>query len=123
MDWAMVGALGEIMGALGVIITLGYLARQIRFTKISAESRMLSDLLDQNTVLLAQLSSDDTTAGLWRRGMAGDPDLSVDELVRFRFLIYQLVVVWERLCYMSLSHKAEPWIFEHLANVQREASG
>ena len=30
MDWNAIGAIGEILGAVGVIITLGYLASQIR---------------------------------------------------------------------------------------------
>lgn len=30
VNWEAVGAIGEVIGALGVILTLGYLARQIR---------------------------------------------------------------------------------------------
>jgi hypothetical protein len=30
MDWEAVGAVGEVLGALGVIVTLGYLATQVR---------------------------------------------------------------------------------------------
>jgi hypothetical protein len=29
VDWTMIGAIGEILGAVGVIVTLIYLARQI----------------------------------------------------------------------------------------------
>ena len=30
MNWVAIGAVGELLGALGVIATLGYLAFQIR---------------------------------------------------------------------------------------------
>ena len=36
MNWDAVGAVGEILGALAVVLTLGYLARQVHFARESA---------------------------------------------------------------------------------------
>ncbi len=33
MNWEAIGAVGEVLGAIGVIVTLGYLAVQIRPTR------------------------------------------------------------------------------------------
>ena len=43
MDWEAIGAVGEVLGALGVIVTLGYLAVQIRQnTRSMEEGRRLA---------------------------------------------------------------------------------
>ena len=33
MNWEAIGAIGEIVGALAVVLTLGYLANQVRHAK------------------------------------------------------------------------------------------
>ncbi|RLA47946.1 MAG: hypothetical protein DRR06_01045 [Gammaproteobacteria bacterium] len=36
MNWEAIGAIGEILGALAVVLTLGYVAVQIRHTRLEA---------------------------------------------------------------------------------------
>ncbi len=36
MNWEAIGAIGEILGALAVVLTLGYLAVQVRHTRLAA---------------------------------------------------------------------------------------
>ncbi|MDA0790268.1 MAG: hypothetical protein O2780_12525 [Proteobacteria bacterium] len=36
VNWEAIGAIGEILGAIAVVLTLGYLALQVRFAKASA---------------------------------------------------------------------------------------
>lgn len=36
MNWEAIGAIGEILGALAVVLTLGYLAVQIRYARLGA---------------------------------------------------------------------------------------
>jgi hypothetical protein len=36
LNWEAVGAVGEILGALAVVLTLGYLARQVHFAREAA---------------------------------------------------------------------------------------
>ena len=36
MNWEAIGAIGEIVGALAVVLTLGYLANQVRHAKEAA---------------------------------------------------------------------------------------
>ena len=38
MDWTAWGALGELLGALAVVITLVYLAKQVRYSNIIARA-------------------------------------------------------------------------------------
>ena len=83
MDWQMIGAVGEILGAGGVIATLGYLAAQIRSSGRAAQQRAAAELLDLNQDILAQVSKDTESARAFRRGLLADPDLTDDEVFRF----------------------------------------
>ena len=47
MSWEIVGSLGEIVGGLGVIVSLLYLARQIKDNTRSNQSAAISSLTDQ----------------------------------------------------------------------------
>jgi len=46
MNWEAVGAVGEILGAIAVLITLGYLAVQIRQNTRAMKTSALSSLHD-----------------------------------------------------------------------------
>ena len=58
MNWEMLGALGEIFGAVGVIATLGYLARQVRGGTYASRQAAQQDVWEQNTQFLSQLATD-----------------------------------------------------------------
>ena len=46
MEWDAVGAIAELMGAIAVLVTVGYLAVQIRQNTLSSESSGLNYLRD-----------------------------------------------------------------------------
>ncbi len=46
MEWDAVGAIAELMGAIAVLVTVGYLAVQIRQNTLTSESSGLSYLRD-----------------------------------------------------------------------------
>ena len=45
LNWEAIGAVGEILGAMGVIITLAYLAVQIKYTRNAWNRQNERDLL------------------------------------------------------------------------------
>ena len=47
MNWEIMGALGEIVGGFGVVLSLLYLARQITDNTLSNQSAAISTLTDQ----------------------------------------------------------------------------
>jgi Tfp pilus assembly protein PilV len=57
MNWQMLGALGEFFGALGVIATLGYLARQVRESTAASRQAEQQHIWEQNTQFLSQLAT------------------------------------------------------------------
>ena len=123
MNWEMLGAMGEFFGALGVIATLGYLARQVHeSTKASLQAEQ-QHIWEQNTQFLSQLATDRELSRLWVRGMVGDSDLSIDEQVQFRVLLLQNMFLWERIYQMELAGGLEPWLLKSSRRSRREMAG
>ena len=78
MNWEAIGAVGEILGAIGVIVTLGYLASQIRQNSklLRASTTAASHQVQTNiTTLLAQ---DPDANRIYWEGLE-DPDALTEE--------------------------------------------
>jgi hypothetical protein len=88
MNWDAIGAIAELLGAIGVIASLVYLATQIRHSRdqMSQNTRALratayQDVLNQRDALMLPLIQSGETADLMTRGLMGL--LSDGERVRF----------------------------------------
>ena len=82
MNWEAIGAIGEIVGAGAVVVTLGYLAVQIRHsmnaTKIDSRQRVL----DRYSDALGNLLAPDTLDSM-RNGLHGFDDMSGKDQASF----------------------------------------
>lgn len=105
-------ALAQILSAIGVIASLGYLARQIKASVRASEHAALQDVLDGNRVLLSQLGASPEVARVWRLGMAGDQSLNADEAAQFHALVNQLAYNWMRIHHLAGTKELEPWVLE-----------
>ena len=84
------GALGEFFGAIAVVVTLIYLAIQVRHSKAAVEENTRTariSVLDQHTraqsAWRGSLSNNESLANVWVAARAGISDLSEVELERF----------------------------------------
>jgi hypothetical protein len=95
MDWNALGAIGEIVGALAVFLTLGYLAVQIRQnTKAVRASALDSSVNAVNNVRVAIFQSSEVTA-LYQEGLVNPEELGDGERERFRLLMHTIIwSVW-----------------------------
>jgi hypothetical protein len=92
MNWDAIGAIGEVIGALAVFLTLGYLAVQIRQnTKAVRASALDSSVNAVNAVRFAVFESAEVTA-IYRKGLANPDELDDNEKTRFRLLVH--TVLW-----------------------------
>ncbi|MGB5591067.1 MAG: hypothetical protein WBN31_09000 [Gammaproteobacteria bacterium] len=83
MNWEAVSAIGEIAGAAGVIITLGYLSIQIRQnTKASRITAVQTATENSSRFSELLISNPDVGAAFWK-GLQDPEALSQDELRQF----------------------------------------
>ncbi len=84
MNWEAIGAIGEVLGAAGVIITLAYLAVQMRQSNRLAKRAAVQSVLAGRAEMNRFIASDPALTELFWRGMES-PDEFVDEGERRRF--------------------------------------
>jgi hypothetical protein len=87
MNWEAIGAIGEILGAIGVIVTLGYLAVQIRQNTRSLRAAAQQSFVEVNASFAGLLLNNDGMARVYRLGINDQSQPSEDELVQFDMLM------------------------------------
>ena len=105
MNWEAIGAVGEVVGALGVIASLSYLAIQIRTTRLSDQRRALElQHLTYNDVRQSIFESEDLSR-IFMDGL-NDPD-SLTDYERFRFMAISETMFMNAEAYWTLSQSQD----------------
>jgi len=92
MDWEAIGAIGEILSAVGVIVTLGYLAVQIRHSNKLATWETHQSSVTANANTLNAIMIDPGVAKIYRTGFMDPDQLDEVEKIRFNQLVTQMVL-------------------------------
>ena len=96
MNWDAIGAIGEIGGAIAVVVTLVYFAMQIRqYTTGLRSATFHTTMQEFNQINVAQL--DPTLADLLDRGMDDPGSLSSTESYQFGWIVRVYVNIWENM--------------------------
>ncbi len=105
MNWEAIGAIGEFVGGLAVVLTLVYIAFQVRQSskQIDQHSRALaastySAVAQGYNNWFALVIQDEAVASLWQRGIAGEA-LDSTEKLRFHSMAMMLFVAVENNFY------------------------
>jgi hypothetical protein len=94
MNWEAIGAIGEIVGAVAVVLSLVYLGAQIRQNTRQVEEQCRGQR--QNSLLGARSAfhewrslviQDSHVAAIWKKGSAGLGQLTEDERVQMDFML------------------------------------
>lgn len=102
MSLEALGNLGDLLGGIGVIVTVIYLAIQIRQNteQLRSNAAHAQNLAQEEVGRLmspwmSQIIADKELAALWRRGLAGDSTLDEVDQLRFEMLFMQLVQAYQ----------------------------
>ncbi len=119
MNWSAIGAVAELLGAVGVIASLLYLARQMR--NGAAEARRAAEdgrraaaqavLAKLNTSYQA-VSANHQLADVFSRGSANLSALSPEEATQFSGLLLSFVRPYEELLHYKKGGAVEDWVWE-----------
>ena len=123
MNWDAIGAVGEIVGAMAVVVSLLYLANQIHTSNRAVKQAASKEMMDEIFRWYGHLSADLSVSELWIRGCAKDNTLSKPELFQFGILMQQALVVWERMSHLEESGEIEPWFLDHVKSARRTLAG
>ncbi len=91
MNWEAIGAIGEIVGASAVFISLLYLALQIRNSRRSDQVVASAGVASTIHDWIGQIVRDETLYDLYRRGLTDYESLSRAEKGRYSLLLFQLL--------------------------------
>lgn len=86
MDWSAVGAIGEVIGGVGVIVTLIYLSIQIRLNTKATNKQSLRDATELLMSCYRSVTDDEALAEIFVKGMEDYESLIVTEKERFHYL-------------------------------------
>ncbi|MGR8948210.1 MAG: hypothetical protein ACU84Q_09205 [Gammaproteobacteria bacterium] len=92
MNWDAAGAIGEIVGAAGVIATLGYLAVQIRISNTWQKRQGFRDALKALTDSVERIGDN---SDIYNKGRHDFLALNEDERVKFHSLIMNKYAAFE----------------------------
>jgi hypothetical protein len=121
MTLSDLGDLGDFLGGIGVIVTLIYLAIQIRRNTYAVRSASLDSAYAAHMEFQRTVWSDSELNKLWFDGLLEKRELSDTERERFLFMLISCARLWEGAYFKvnegSLESKAWVGLNEELAGV------
>ncbi|MEM9173728.1 MAG: hypothetical protein AAGC67_00700 [Myxococcota bacterium] len=92
MNWDAIGATAELLGAIAVFITLGYLTLQIRQNTQAVRAAAMNSSVAQIGDVRRDIYSDRGMAEIYLRGNEDPHALDPTELIRYRTLIHNMLM-------------------------------
>ena len=87
MNWEVVGVMAEIVGAIAVVVTLIYLAIQVRDSNQQARIATTQVVVDQAARWKELIAADRDLAEVYSKGLTDFVQLSAPERTQFDFFI------------------------------------
>ena len=97
MNWEALWAIGEIVGAIAVVLTLGYLAAQIRQNTKTVRTSTYQAVLDYSSGFNELVLSNPHIWRIWKVGRLDPAQLTDEERSQFRLLVGQLFNIYETM--------------------------
>ncbi|MBV1906153.1 MAG: hypothetical protein KUG75_08745 [Pseudomonadales bacterium] len=92
MNWEAIGAIGEIVGAMSVFLTLIYLAAQIRQNTSAVKVAAVDAAVHHVSTVRQALFSDDELVGINMQGNDDPSRLDEKALIRYRLVIHNILM-------------------------------
>ncbi|MGQ0813516.1 MAG: hypothetical protein ACT4O1_03535 [Gemmatimonadota bacterium] len=102
MDLQDFGSLAEILSAVAVLVSLVYLATQIRQNTIALRQTMSQSVAVGGTEFARSIYEDPDLSDLFFRGVASWHTLSASEQNRMRLVFHSQFRLWENLYFQHL---------------------
>ena len=114
------GAVGELIGAIAVVISIIYLSRSVTEGGAQQRRRANHEILDSTNLLFLALGENQAVASVWLRGMADFASLDPTERVMLSALLLNLAYTWEEAFYSAKGNQVDRFAFERMRATQSE---
>ncbi len=108
--------LGEIVGAVAVVVSLIYLAVQIRQSTESQRTENYARALDRLSAMQSLLSQDDELSRLFAKGVHDVSVLTPQERIQFTWSMYEVFGAFEFLFHAAQTRSVPEEVRERWAN-------
>ena len=119
MNWEAISAIGQIVGALAVVISLIYLANGVR-SSVRA-TRVVS--MDNINRWLREVAEHPHLAELYYRGIHDFESLQNGDLVGFSMLMDQIFYIYQEMYYQQLEGHLDPLLWGMTEVPMRDING
>lgn len=117
MTWDAIAAVAELVGAAGVILSLVYLAGQVRSSGSQARHAAIQSVVNKMNELWNTMASA-STADLWTRGSKGLDQLEGEsERVQFSALMLSMLRPYEEVYHYRRDGLVDDWTWESISTV------
>jgi len=103
VNWEAVAATSSALGATGVILTVIYLALQIRHNTHATRSQTYQHATGSLAEYAALLGSSEKLCHLWRLGLTNPKELNDDQSFQFALLLVSMFRRYENIFYQYQS--------------------
>ena len=120
VNWEAISAIGQIVGALAVVISLIYLATEVRSNARATREASMRSTSDSFTRWIQQLSAHPHLRELYYRGIHDYESLQGADLVGFGVLMLEMFRLNEELYYQRLEGQLGPRLWRGFEAGMRE---
>jgi hypothetical protein len=120
VNWEAISAIGQIVGAIAVVISLIYLAREIRSNARATRRTEMRSTLDAVTRFAQQVATHPDLAELRNRGFQDLESLEGTDRARFNSYMHALFRIVEDAYYQRLEGHLDPHRWRGLEAVLSE---
>ena len=108
MNWEAVGAIGEIIAALAVLVTLAFLAYQLKEFSKSNNAATVGSYMQSYGAAMSRVGSSTEVARIVRLGDNEPESLSEDEHYQYIYHAGEFFTLWEGLWRMKVAGLISP---------------
>jgi len=105
MNWDAIGAIGEIVGAIAVVVSLAYLAVQIKQSNAASARAAVQELLDLNDRIAESVGESEEIAEVYLKGSANEDGLSKAQQMQYNTILLRQIKFWERVYYFKKGYE------------------
>ena len=123
MNWEAISAIGQIVGAIAVVISLIYVAREVRSSAHATQLASRHSMEDIFIRWAQQLADNQNLRELYYRGLHDFESLEGTDLVGFAQVMLQLFRAYEEAYYGHLEGDVDPRLWRGWEAAMRDING